>query len=84
MFFRGYDPALGRMLQVDPVASKYSSVSPYNYAFNDPVGLNDPSGADPYNSNYYHGGGTSQSNTYYYTDLLYNDGGYLHRERELT
>jgi RHS repeat-associated protein len=49
MFFRGYDPALGRMLQIDPVASKYSSLTPYNYAFNDPVAFNDPSGADPFN-----------------------------------
>jgi hypothetical protein len=40
---------------VDPVASKYSSVTPYNYSFNDPVALNDPSGADP--ANYYFYGG---------------------------
>ncbi|WP_185114004.1 DUF6443 domain-containing protein, partial [Fulvivirga imtechensis] len=44
-FFRQYDPALGRMTGIDPMAVKYSGVSPYNYAFNDPVGLNDPSGA---------------------------------------
>jgi|APTNR8051073442_1049403.scaffolds.fasta_scaffold06019_4 RHS repeat-associated protein len=48
MFFREYDPALGRMTSVDPVAGKYSSLTPYNYAFNTPVNLNDPSGADPY------------------------------------
>jgi len=46
-FFRDYDPALGRMVGVDIMANKYSSVSPYNYAFNDPIGLNDPSGACP-------------------------------------
>jgi RHS repeat-associated protein len=49
-FFRGYDPALGRMMQIDPKASKYSSLTPYNYAFNDPVYWNDPFGADPINS----------------------------------
>ncbi len=48
MFFREYDPTLGRMNAIDPMASKYASLSPYNYAFNDPVYFNDPSGADPY------------------------------------
>jgi len=48
---RRRDPALGRMTGVDVVAGKYSSVTPYNYAFNDPVGLNDPSGADPWGPN---------------------------------
>jgi RHS repeat-associated protein len=46
--YRNYDPALGRMNQVDPMASKYSSLTPYNYSFNDPVTFNDPSGADPH------------------------------------
>jgi RHS repeat-associated protein len=82
MFFRGYDPALGRMLQIDPVASKYASVSPYNYSFNDPVALNDPSGADPYDPNhYYHRGGPYNSNAYFYTDMVYADGGFPHRDR---
>jgi RHS repeat-associated protein len=44
--FRGYDAALGRFLQVDPHAVSYESWSPYNYAFNDPVFWNDPTGAD--------------------------------------
>lgn len=47
MFFRGYDPALGRMLQVDPMATSCVSYTPYNYSFNNPVLLNDPSGAYP-------------------------------------
>jgi len=46
-FFRDYDPALVRMVGVDIMAHKYSSITPYNYAFNDPIAFNDPSGADP-------------------------------------
>lgn len=45
--YRNYDPVLGRMNGVDPMASKYSSLSPYNFAFNDPVYWTDVSGADP-------------------------------------
>jgi RHS repeat-associated protein len=44
MFYRGYDPTIGRMLQVDPYATMYSSVSTYNFAMNNPVLLNDPTG----------------------------------------
>lgn len=46
--YRNYDPILGRMNQVDPMADSYSSLTPYNFAFNDPVTFNDPSGADPF------------------------------------
>lgn len=46
-FFRGYDPALGRFHQVDPLATAASSHTPYNYAFNDPVLFNDPNGDYP-------------------------------------
>jgi len=52
--YRNYDPALGRMNGVDPMANKYSSLSPYNYSFNDPVSFNDVNGADP-TSNYFYG-----------------------------
>lgn len=44
MFYRGYDPAIGRMLQVDPYAPLYASTTTYNYALNNPVMMNDPSG----------------------------------------
>ncbi|MFN7611606.1 MAG: RHS repeat-associated core domain-containing protein, partial [bacterium] len=45
MAFREYDPAIGRMTAIDPMASRYASLSPYNYSYNDPVYWNDPSGA---------------------------------------
>jgi RHS repeat-associated protein len=47
LHYRNYDPVLGRMNQVDPMASKYGSVTPYNYAFNAPTNMNDPLGDDP-------------------------------------
>jgi RHS repeat-associated protein len=53
--YRNYDPVLGRMNGVDPMASKYSSLTPYNFSFNDPVTFADPSGADP--ADYYFYGG---------------------------
>jgi len=42
-FFRGYDPAIGRFLQVDPMAT--SEMATYQYAGNNPVLFNDPYGA---------------------------------------
>ncbi len=46
--FRDYDPVLGRFHQVDPMAVKYSSWTPYTYSFNNPVNWNDPTCADSY------------------------------------
>ena len=48
--FRNYDPLLGRMTGVDPMASKYASLTPYNYSFNNPVTFSDQSGADPFDN----------------------------------
>ena len=44
---RGYDPQIGRFAQQDPLADYYSEVSPYVFAFDNPVFYNDPSGNDP-------------------------------------
>ncbi len=52
MFYRDYDAALGRMTAIDPMAIKYSSLTPYNYSFNDPIAFNDPLGDDPYTGLY--------------------------------
>lgn len=46
--YRHFDPLLGRMNGVDPMATKYASLTPYNYANNDPVYFNDPLGDDLY------------------------------------
>jgi RHS repeat-associated protein len=41
---RIYDPRLGRWLSVDPLQSKYSSLSPYNFVGNTPLQAIDPDG----------------------------------------
>jgi RHS repeat-associated protein len=51
--FRNYDPQLGRFHQVDPLAAMYASITPYSYAFNNPILFNDPMGLKPSELNYY-------------------------------
>ena len=41
---RNYDPALGRWMNIDPLASKYSSITPYAYVVNNPIFFLDPDG----------------------------------------
>jgi len=42
--FRGFDAQLGRFMQIDPLADILTSITPYNYGFNNPVYFNDPTG----------------------------------------
>lgn len=44
---RYYNPRVSLWLNVDPLAEKYPSWSPYNYTFNNPVKFIDPDGRDP-------------------------------------
>src|SRR5690554_466217 len=41
---RNYDPALGRWMNLDPLAEKYSQITPYAYAANSPIYFIDPDG----------------------------------------
>jgi RHS repeat-associated protein len=45
--FRSYDAQIGRFLQIDPLADYFEHSSPYVYAENNPVLMNDPYGLNP-------------------------------------
>ena len=45
---RNYEPALGRWMNIDPLAEKFFQFSPYNYVTNSPIGKFDPDGMDVY------------------------------------
>ena len=60
--YRNCDEVLGRMNGVDPMSTEYSSLTPYNYSFNNPAEFVDVNGANPWDSGPYAG-----SELYYYS-----------------
>ncbi len=44
---RNYDAAIGRWMNLDPLAENYYEWAPYNYAFNSPIIFTDPTGLGP-------------------------------------
>ncbi len=49
--FRQYDPAIGRFGGIDPLTHSINGINPYQFAYNNPVMMNDPTGLMPDGSN---------------------------------
>jgi RHS repeat-associated protein len=56
--WRNYDPAIGRFMNIDPLAEKYSYQSPYNFSENKVIAYRELEGLEGVLAIFYHGGPT--------------------------
>ncbi|MFT4668173.1 MAG: RHS repeat-associated protein [Polaribacter sp.] len=70
---RWYDPAVGRMMQVDPMASSYDSWSVYTYGMDNPVRYVDPTGMSAVGFNQDDFGGSDKREEPLKPEVTYTD-----------
>ncbi|SFC66765.1 RHS repeat-associated core domain-containing protein, partial [Flagellimonas taeanensis] len=74
---RNYDPALGRWMNIDPLAEKYYSISPYTYVANNPLYFKDPDGERIWI--YYQDSNGDDRRVEYKNGQLYSEDGKVHK-----
>jgi len=81
-YFRNYNPALGRFQSIDPLTPIIPGLSPYHFAYNNPVVFNDPLGligGDGNNNRIAPGSGNHWSDGIKYSDWSLSGGSETYR-----
>ncbi len=76
-FYRLQDVQTGRFLNADPYAEKYFGLTPYNYAANNPVNLNDPLGDQMKDYGRMQKGPDGNYHTGWVSEMMWNEKGFF-------